>query len=550
MADTGTKTLAQLEEEGKEKKYVTLETGAKISGYTKEYLERLCRLNQVNYRVWNNGQLVIELESLLDATKAILLSYDGISFVDRQELMDPMPQIVGKVLADTFAEVAGSRPSIAPEDVKPLAQPIPTFLNANRIPSTTDHPQEHFSVIGRPVDANRELFDDEREVHIPVTDVGTKTAAVSIASSSAAKPIAELPDVNKQTTSPLPSSSYRPVVTSVDPTPHHDPAPLFPPLNKGEKRGPIVVLPKNGDEENTSTSSARRGAVHLTITKEEREPLVRPASVGAPSQEIHPLDDWDRLLFHDAKPVAEHTLSAGENSSAIPLAETANVHTDTVRDQTAQTEKHSAISTSPERKIPVSSSARHPSLPKKYSAIPVAMPIPHAPTRVVRGTEYAPALRVMPGHDILIPGHSMPAQYKPNSSVLASSRNLPASSSGQHLIPIEPHPLMKSTGFNVAFLVIVSTMLTLALGGVIVDRARTFLSGAPEEYVATAGLPGLTFSGGVLEEFVEPESMVATGTLQFSDPIVVVEDDDGRTLLVQPLFPSGAGAVEEFPLYQ
>jgi hypothetical protein len=75
--DTGAKTLAQLSEEGKETKYVTLETGAKISGYTKDYLERLCLLNKVEYRLWSNGNFVIELDSLLRETQAILLSYEG-----------------------------------------------------------------------------------------------------------------------------------------------------------------------------------------------------------------------------------------------------------------------------------------------------------------------------------------------------------------------------------------------------------------------------------------------------------------------------------------
>ena len=92
--DIGAQTLAQLSLENKEAKYITIEMGSNISGYTKEYLERLCRLNKVIYRIWNNGAFVIELESLLKETHTILLSYEGITFVDKSELSDPTEVIV------------------------------------------------------------------------------------------------------------------------------------------------------------------------------------------------------------------------------------------------------------------------------------------------------------------------------------------------------------------------------------------------------------------------------------------------------------------------
>lgn len=558
MAATGTKTLAQLEEEGKEKKYVTLETGAKISGYTKEYLERLCRLNQVDYRVWNNGQLVIELESLLDATKAILLSYDGISFVDRNELMDPTPQIVGKVLADTFAEVSGSRPSIAPGDTKPLTQPIPTFLNANRIPSAGDDPHGQVSVIGRPVNANRELFGDEQEVHIAVTDVGENTASVSIVPQSSAPRLhGESGGAKQMSRPPLPPSPYRSIVTSVDASVHHDPAPLFPPVGKKEQHvGPVVVLPKVGAEQNTPIDHPHSVPVHLAIAKEERPPLVRPASVGVPSHEIHVADEWDRLLLHGGAEAAA--------SQAIPRSavnhdpEAPGVHAIAADGHSSDT-SGSSSSDAPAVSIPpmpqpeshAMSSAvfpdRHHVLPtKKYPAIPVLMPVPLAPARIVRGTEHAPALRVMPDHSALAAGRTVPESQKPVASVSAP-HNLPAASPEHHLALLEPHPLMKSTGFNAVFLLLVGGVLTLLLGGVAADRIRSFVAGSPEEYVAAAALPGLTFSTGVAaEENMGTEG--TTSTLPFSDPVIAVESDDGTTLFVQPLFPDGAGAVEEFPL--
>lgn len=547
MADTGTKTLAQLEEEGKEKKYVTLETGAKISGYTKEYLERLCRLNQVDYRMWNNGQLVIELESLLGATKAILLSYDGINFVDRRELMDPTPQIVGKILADTFAEVSGSRPSIAPGDAKSLAQPIPTFLNANRIPRAGEGPDEQVSVVGRPVNANRELFGDEREVHIPVADAGTKAAAVSIAPSPSAKSDKAPDGATVAARPPLPPSPYRPIATSVDASVHHDPAPLFPPVGRERNAGPVVVLPKMAGEEGASAPIPHRGAVHLAIVKEERPPLVRPASVGVPTREIHTADEWDRLLFH------------GDSAGDAALHDPAVEHVSQVNTIPPRGPRFGADGSSGREIPPVQSAATPASAPrvmsavpperrdtpatKKYPAIPVLMPVPHAPARVVRGTEHAPALRVMPGRDRAVAERTVPKRLDPIPPVPAS-RNLPAAPSEHHLALLEPHPLMKSTGFNAAFLLLAGGMLALALGGVAVDRVRSLLAGSPEEYVASAALPGLTFSGAAGEEHALSEDTLPA--LPFSDPVIAVESDDGTTILVQPLFETGAGEVYEY----
>lgn len=88
-----------------EQKYVTLETGSKLSGYTQDYLERLCRLKKVGYRIRTDGQFVIELESLLQETQTILLSHDGVSFVDKGELADPVPEVTGGVLSSALKEV-------------------------------------------------------------------------------------------------------------------------------------------------------------------------------------------------------------------------------------------------------------------------------------------------------------------------------------------------------------------------------------------------------------------------------------------------------------
>lgn len=172
--DTGAKTLAQLAEENKnEKKYVTLEVGSKISGYTKDYLERLCRLNKVEYRIWSNGNFVIELESLLKETQALLLSYEGINFVDKNELTDPTPQVVGSILSSALKEIH-TTVAPAPKNIPPT---VPTFSEKVSTPSA------QVSFVGRAVvsdalhpeekDASRELVKDAAggEAGVPQTSL-------------------------------------------------------------------------------------------------------------------------------------------------------------------------------------------------------------------------------------------------------------------------------------------------------------------------------------------------------------------------------------------
>jgi hypothetical protein len=86
MEPSAKKSIAQLEDE-KEKKYVTAEVGSSLSGYTKDYLERLCRLDKVEYRLRKNGQYALELSSLLNETHTILVSFEGLTFVDKSDLL-------------------------------------------------------------------------------------------------------------------------------------------------------------------------------------------------------------------------------------------------------------------------------------------------------------------------------------------------------------------------------------------------------------------------------------------------------------------------------
>ena len=114
-----------------EKKYVTLETGSKLSGYTQDYLERLCRLRKVGYRIRHDGQFVIELESLLQETQTILLSYDGIPFVDPGELADPLPEVVGSMLSSALKEVKTITATMPYSSV-----PTPPSVTEKNVPQT------------------------------------------------------------------------------------------------------------------------------------------------------------------------------------------------------------------------------------------------------------------------------------------------------------------------------------------------------------------------------------------------------------------------------
>jgi len=92
--DPDKKTLDQLSQGGKEKNYVTLETASKLSGYTKDYLERLCRFDHIEHGTLAEGQFVLELESLLRETHTILLNYEGIVFIDKKKILEGKAEVL------------------------------------------------------------------------------------------------------------------------------------------------------------------------------------------------------------------------------------------------------------------------------------------------------------------------------------------------------------------------------------------------------------------------------------------------------------------------
>jgi len=107
----------------KEKKYVTLDVASDISGYTKTYLERLCRLNQVDHLLWNKGGFVIELESLLRTTHTILVSPEKVIFVNDKELVPLPPEEPALDSPDPDPNASEANAGAAPAEGKKRGRP-------------------------------------------------------------------------------------------------------------------------------------------------------------------------------------------------------------------------------------------------------------------------------------------------------------------------------------------------------------------------------------------------------------------------------------------
>src|SRR3989344_6375020 len=108
--DSDRKTLAELSSEVKEKKYVTLEVGSKISGYAPEYLDRWCRLDKVEHGLLAKGGFALELQSLLRETHTILISDIGIVFVEDKDLV-ALPHVKVGTVPPSASQGASAIPS-------------------------------------------------------------------------------------------------------------------------------------------------------------------------------------------------------------------------------------------------------------------------------------------------------------------------------------------------------------------------------------------------------------------------------------------------------
>lgn len=292
---------AQLSGEAKETRYISLETGSKISGYTKGYLERLCRLNKMPYRLRLNGEFAPEIGSLLQETHTMLLSLEGIIFLDKSELKDP------PLLPSTTPIVPTPAPAVhttGGREASDIVRFVPLFAGDH-----SPEPQADLRVVNQAVISR--LAQPAAVLHAPTTDEKTKVInANSPALQTVPKELREkkgegemdewdalllgTAQVTGRADIQTAASEYRPLKTSLDPRDHHDAAHLFPVLSKsppqtstnketGSARAlerVIVYEPKHYRKNNSSASA-------LPPESEEEMPLyAKPPEVPAEERRV------------------------------------------------------------------------------------------------------------------------------------------------------------------------------------------------------------------------------------------------------------------------
>ena len=315
--DSDRKTLAELSSEVKEKKYVTLEVGSKISGYTPEYLDRLCRLDKVEHGLLAKGGFALELQSLLRETHTILISDVGIVFVDDKDLAilppvsiralltPPTPQTVSAnippavgVPKEPYVAVVPQVPhkpaSSPPVQVAPRQSftPPATFLaqveESIQSPALVDcsSAEQDFKVPPEVESSFTPAVSPQAEISrpslIPPAPVTTLRPEPALGDEWDALLLGGDDSVREEkavVASPAPSSYetpsvYRPIKTSVDPSPHHDPAPLFSFSKKNDTKIP-------GAPVQTTASAPAVSSPPAPIPESAREQLVAVPSMQA-----------------------------------------------------------------------------------------------------------------------------------------------------------------------------------------------------------------------------------------------------------------------------
>ncbi len=294
--DTGSKSLAQLAEEGKEKKYVTLDVGSKVSGYTRDYLERLCRLHKVEYLLRENDEHAIELESLLRETHTILLSYEGVDFVDRSTLREESAggASLSSEQVDTMYD--GAAPS-RPEFVKQ----VPRFGESHDLNArlSADNP---FAYVGRSVISDGTSPDPalKKEVRVPVGITGESSSPKEGTSSMGASLLKEIPAPPPPPPPPPASSAIPPVDR-----PH------------SEASHPSLHLSISDlDQEEELTVHAHEE--HTTLENTQGSPRVDAITMSSPASDTTTLDEWDRLLFGGEKAARDISPSSSLSEISTP----------------------------------------------------------------------------------------------------------------------------------------------------------------------------------------------------------------------------------------
>ena len=571
-----------------EKKYVTLETGSKLSGYTQDYLERLCRLKKVDYRIWNNGQFVIELESLLQETQTILLSHDGIAFVDNGELADPVPEVVGSMLSSTLKEKNAVINS-TPETVTPTT-PSPQEVLVAPPPSIVESPEAPIRSIPTPVvspapsplqaEANEVVPEVDplssplitrtpmmrvpMSVPVPPRPIKINTAVenipVPVSPDVSTSVISSAPVVTPEIIIPAlePKESVTPVTSTfaVEPTAVSTPTTI-------KQTVPFGSLP--GGENSVKEEAPPEGAVHddwdamllgdVSVSPSIPAPTSpTPISPAPPSvnREYHPIQtSVDPRPHHDDGPLfpvlnpngvtkTKNIVSPIGMPSALP-ADTAlssiPEQNTSVGDRVVVYEPKDLLSgtpvstagvvTSPVSSIPHKPGVINHELPIPSVPLDVPVQIPVVPAAIIRREGAVPSLRVMPG---------LPA---------VPQSNLPMKEEEHHLSIEEAHPLMKNVTLNLVFGAMVVGSSLLLLNSNFPDLREKLSDINSTSYVAGVGS---AFNTHLQEGLSVPSTSIKELSLPFSDEVTVNPGTKPNSVVVQPVFKEGAGNSYEYAI--
>lgn len=545
--DLGSKTLSQLSEEGKEKMFVTLEVGSKISGYTKEYLDRLCRLQKVEYRM--RGDIyVIELTSLLDATHTILLSYEDITFVDKSELSEavpPAPKLpVSAALKTITPEVTSADSAVSrlftAKVAEGITQEIPRFSDSNRPENSSG---KAFSFVGRAV-----VSDGTTAVDNPGNEAHTPVSVHSSAPTVVTPPPAPVPAVESIPASVALRSALSQSPAPVKVAPAITPTAIHIPI--GEEKTPVIGVATTPIAALPDTEAPEVHApIHLHVIRDKEE---QKASVP---------DEWDNALLGGAVAVPEVTpplVTAGLAPSAYrPIATSvdASVHHDpaplfpavgkpvTIPERIKLPEHLGIPDLGDDKKVVVYA-------PQEFSGAHAAAPIAATPS-------VTPVLSTTPQVAVTAPTISTPHPTVPMRPRVPQIRVMPQVANANSALPMlseehqmvlrEQHPLTKSTAFNVAFAILFFGFSVSILGGLLRGGEFEGIASGSLNYIAGVGGANLALPTPVIDPNIQP-APEAKGVLPFSDEITVTEGETPNSIVVQPVFKDGIGGYYEYTI--
>jgi hypothetical protein len=568
--DTGSKSLAQLSEEGKEKKYVTVEIGSKVSGYTKDYLERLCRLRKVEYLLRPDGGFALELESLLNETHTILLSYEGVTFMEKSSLIEP-PVAEKKELfqSDALKEVVdlsvstplADEPVVTEEQsvdapVQVHAQPIPRFGDVNHL-NQQAYGGNPFSFVGRPIISDGSNVEpiEEKEIHIPIGG-GEREAPATPNAIHHSIPVSLADRTEKAPVAPVAPPAPEPV--------HHEPTHLKivvdqkTPMNAASAKTvspsttvphpsvPVKLSVKSGADGEQKTDDwdnllfgAHAQPVDHTPPLPIKDKMPLPQIPIAPPSVFHPIQtSVDASAHHDDGPLFPtidkagvpppvRAASTGVASPFVPpTGQRVVVFDPGIRESVLSGETKSIIPPAPiiPRAVPLPASEQksEPAAAPALSPEKADAPAPTVPSAV--GT---------PAPQMMTPRTPLPLmRVMPQSAMMQPEEH--------RLMMPEAHSLMAASGMHVISALFVGTGLLLLLGGLGLERLGVDLNST--SYVAAVG----SVSEPVPPRADPPPQREVV--LPFSNELVVATNTPKGTLEVTPVFEHASGTTYRFEI--